>query len=60
MTYRQLLEVLQNIPDERLDDTVTVHEPYEDEFIAVVHTETSSEEDNDVLDDGHLYLVLKA
>lgn len=60
MTYRQLLQELQNLPEDRLNDTVTVHDPYEVEFIPVVHTNIASEIDNDVLDPGHLFLVLKA
>jgi hypothetical protein len=60
MTYKELLEQLQQLPPERLDDTVTVHDPYEDRMIAVVHAETAEEDDADVLDPGHFYLVLKA
>lgn len=60
MTYKELLEQLQNLPQERLEDTVTVHDPYQDEMIAVVHAETAEEDDCDVLDPGHFYLVLKA
>lgn len=58
MTYRKLLRQLQNIPDERLDDTVTVHLRHEDEFYAVANIEIADEDDQDVLDDGHLYLVV--
>ena len=46
------------LTEEQLGQTVTVHEPYEDEYIAVVHTATTSEAD--VLDEDHFYLVLKA
>ena len=60
MTYKQLLEELQQLPPERLEDTVTVHDPYEFEFIAVVHSRTAEEEYCDVIDPGHFYLVLKA
>ena len=60
MTYKELFEQLQQLPPERLEDTVTVHDPYEDEMIAVVHAETATEDDIDVLDPGHFYLVLKA
>ena len=59
MTYKQLLEQLQNLPQERLEDTVTIHDPYQDEMIAVAHTETAEEDDCDVLDPGHFYLVLQ-
>ena len=60
MTYKQLLEQLQQLSPERLEDTVTVHDPYQDEMIAVIHTETAAFDDTDVLDPGHFYLVLKA
>jgi hypothetical protein len=60
MTYKQLLEELQELPTDRLNDTVTVFEPYEDEFIAVTSTGIASERTVDVLDAGHFYLVLKA
>ena len=58
ITYRKLLRQLQNIPDERLDDTVTVHLSHEEEFYAVSHAEIADEDCQDVLDDGHLYLVV--
>ena len=60
MTYLQLLQRLQTIPAERLHDTVTVYDPYEDEYIAVIGTDVCDEADNDVLDHNHLYLILKA
>jgi hypothetical protein len=58
MSYKELLEQLQQLSPERLEDTVTVHDPYQDEYIAVVHTATTTE--TDVLDENHFYLVLKA
>lgn len=60
MTYKDLLNVLNSLPPERLNDTVTVFDPYEDEFISVVHTEIATDENTDVLDVRHLFLVLKA
>lgn len=60
MTYRELLEDLQNLPDERLDDTATAYDPYQEDFIAIVHTHEADENDSDQLEEGHLYLVLKA
>ena len=60
MTYKQLLEQLQQLDPARLEDTVTVHDPYEDEMIAVVYTGVAEEDDCDVIDPGHFYLVLKA
>jgi hypothetical protein len=58
MTYKELLDQLMMLDEEQMNQTVTVHDPYQDEYIAVVHTETTSEAD--VLDENHFYLVLKA
>ena len=58
MTYGELLDQLITLNAEQLQQTVTVHDPYEDEYIAVVHTATTNEAD--VLDEDHFYLVLKA
>ena len=60
MTYLQLLHRLQTIPTDRLHDTVTVYDPYEDEYIAVIGTDVCDEADNDVIDHNHLYLIMKA
>ncbi len=57
MTYRQLLRVLQDTPDYRLDDTVTVYNPTLDEFTDVTRTGIA-DENQIVLDEDHLYLVL--
>jgi hypothetical protein len=60
MTYKNLLSILQTLNEEQLNQTVTVFEPYEDEFIAVISADYAKEETNDVLDPEHLYLVMKA
>jgi hypothetical protein len=60
MTYKQLIEELTKIPADRLDDTVTVYDPDRDDFCGVNHSEVAKEEENDVLDPGHFYLVLKS
>jgi hypothetical protein len=60
MTYLELKQRLDQLPPGRLDDTVTVYDPYEDEYIAVVGTDVCDEADNDVIDHNHLYLILKA
>lgn len=60
MTYQDLLDRIKQLPPDRLQDTVTVYEPYEDEYIAVIGTGVCDEADNDVLDHNHLYLILKA
>lgn len=58
MTYKDLLNQLMMLDEEQLGQTVTIHDPYQDEYIAAVHTATTSEAD--VLDENHFYLVLKA
>lgn len=60
MTYQDLLDRIQQLPPDRLRDTVTVYDPYEDEYIAVIGTDVCDEADNDVIDHNHLYLILKA
>lgn len=59
MTYKELLEELNAIDPNRLNDTVTIYEPYEDEYIPVVHSFISDARECDVLDDGHYVLLLK-
>jgi len=58
MTYKELLEQLMQLDEEQMEQTVTVHDPYTNEYTAIVHTETTSE--SDILDENHFYLVLKA
>ena len=57
-TYRQLLNHLQSIPEQNLDDTITVLLSDQDEMMPVVGIEFSDEEKEDRLDEGHLYLVI--
>jgi hypothetical protein len=58
MTYKELLEQLMHLNEEQMSQTVTVRDPYEHDYIAVVHTEITS--DSNVLDENHFVLVLKA
>lgn len=70
LTYRELIENLRHIPDERLDDTVTVYvrgtaEFYplaEDYPFAVVNKEfedtNAPGSQESALDDGHAYLII--
>ena len=61
MTYKELLEDLKQLPEERLDDVVSVMDPYTSEITAIVHTRVAEEGwDDGVIDIGHLYLVMKA
>jgi len=59
MTYAQLLNRLYEMPKDRLEDTVTVYDPERDEFCGVMTTGTAGP-DNDVLDFGHLFLVVNS
>jgi hypothetical protein len=60
MTYAQLIEALGTIPFDRLNDTVTVYDPDRGDFCGVNSTDVAVEKDNDVLDNGHFYLVLNS
>ena len=70
MTYRQLAEALKTIPEEHLDDHVTVYDSYEDTFTpceGFYTVENTSVEGSGpdfvgrgVLDEGHPYLLMKA
>jgi hypothetical protein len=63
MTYKQLLEKLQQIPTERLNDDVTVWDYWQKEFTPVCslveNKENDAHLDTDVLDYGHYVLELK-
>jgi hypothetical protein len=69
MTYKELLEKLQQLPPERLNDDVTVWvntflvtDYWADEFVPVaklVENKQGSLPDTDVLDYGHFVLELK-
>ena len=62
MTYKQLLDKLQELPADRLNDTVTVWNVWENEFTPVsgapVNKEGSETLDTNVLDYGHIVLEL--
>lgn len=50
-TYRELKKALEKIAPEHLDDDITIHEGFSDEYYRV---ETSVHAtDTDVLDEGH-------
>ncbi len=58
MTYRELLNILQTEKEnlgENMDRTITVK--VGDEFLPVLDVETAQEDDNDILDEGHIFLV---
>jgi len=62
MTYKRLIEKLQLLPPERLNDTVTVWNAWNDEFTPVCglteNKEGSEILDTNVLDYGHVVLEL--
>jgi len=57
LTYRQLQEAIAQMTDEQKDCNVTYYDVNVREYFALEELEYSMEEDNDVLDDGHPYLV---
>ena len=58
MTYKELLNRLNQLPTERLDDTVTVYCQYMDEYTEIIGADVSDEADTNVLDHNHFYLIL--
>lgn len=59
MKYIDLLKIIQGMDKERLEDTVSVFDPYQDGFKAEIHAEQLEENENDDLEIGHLYLNIK-
>lgn len=51
ITWRELRKRLQDMPDERLDDTATVYDVTADEYFGVEQFKIA--EDDGVLDEGH-------
>jgi hypothetical protein len=56
MTYKNLLDKLMMMDEEQINQSVTIYDTNDDEYIPVSHTETTSE--SDVLDENHFYLVI--
>jgi hypothetical protein len=65
MTYRELLKEIQSLPEDRLDYSVKVYDPYVKGYISVVHIHKVENENQHptnskfLLDEGELYMVLK-
>lgn len=53
LTYRELKEYLNQVSEERLDDTVTICLSSIEEYYPITGIAVAEE---DVLDEGHLYL----
>lgn len=61
MTYRKLLKFLNELPDERLDDTVSIYYGDTDEFLWPRGIKVNYDElleDREELDQGHAFLYL--
>ena len=59
MTYKQLLDKLNNIPEQRLNDHVTVYDHGTGEFMGV-QAFLIADQTQDVLDEGHIYLTMNS
>lgn len=57
MTYKELLEKLQNLTQEQLNQNVTMYDEKMDEFFAL--DDTGITDQDDVLDENHFFLILK-
>lgn len=55
MTYAELIQFLNTVPEERLQDNVTVR--VDGEFFAVEHVKRANNVTDDVLDPGHVFLA---
>lgn len=59
MTYKELLEELQQLSEKRLKDTITVFDPYTEEYTACIDIGVAVEDEKSP-DPGRLVLVMKA
>lgn len=59
ITYRDLLNFLQSVPEEDLDQTATIDLVGSDEIIAIQGIARMDEEDEDRLDPGHIVLYVE-
>ena len=58
MTYKELLQNLSRIPEDRLNDNALVFIQWDNEYLPISEIWESGEE-NDVLNKGHTYFVIK-
>ena len=64
MTYRELKKLLEEMPEARLDDDISIYDGNMDELFEVMEMRVANAQDeddpvSDILDDGHYYLTLK-
>ena len=55
MTYHELIQALQSLPQERLDDDVSIYVCDTDEYYPLGQLSVANDF-SDVLDPGHIYL----
>lgn len=59
ITYRQLaISLLNDLTSEQLDQTATIYIPGVDEYYPMYERFTITDEDCDVVDDGHIILTI--
>jgi len=60
MTYKALIEKLQNLTLEQLEDDVTIYVAEDDEFYPVFDLDVSGQDSpsDGILDEGHIFLPI--
>lgn len=58
LTYKELLDILNEMPEDDLNKTVTVYKMKSDEYFGVVHVGITTSQ-CDVLDENHLLLAIE-
>jgi hypothetical protein len=59
MTYRKLLQILETLNDIELNQDITLYSILNDEFIPARSVAVAQGKDNDVLDEGHIYITFE-
>jgi hypothetical protein len=59
MTYRKLLQILETLNDIELNQDITLYSILHDEFIPARSVAIAQGKDNDVLDEGHIYITFE-
>ena len=58
LTYRKLIELLQALPEERLNDNVTILDECNGEFFPAKSFDISNNS-IDVIDEGHFFITMQ-
>ena len=59
MTYRKLLQILETLNDIELNHDITLYSILNDEFIPARSVAVAQDKDNNVLDEGHIYITFE-